>query len=142
MATRQYVFANGLEIRFHQDSIRVESMHGTRKPDQSWSYVDLNDHAHVWKGDKLPTLYEKVTGTTWVGDEHDAMEVEVTEMRCKICDETVEPKYVTDYTPVHVPGPSEYTLRIAPNMMTAEYRIPDEDVGALIAILQRMFDRG
>lgn len=137
-----YVFAHGLEIVFIQEPIIVETMTGVQKPDKSWSYVDLNDHAHVWKGDKLPTLYEKVTGKHWVGDEYDGMEVEDTEMRCKICDEVVVPKYVTDYTPVHVAGPSEYRLKIRANIMDSEYPIPEEDVGPLIKILQRIFDRG
>ncbi len=140
--TTHRVLAPGIEIRFHQETEVVSSMHGIRKPDKNWNYIDLNDHAHVWRGEELPTLYEKVTGTTWVGDEYDGQEIELTEMRCKVCDEVVVPKYTVDYSPIHVAGPPEYTLVIHPSLEhEREFRIPDEDVSALIEILGRMFAR-
>jgi hypothetical protein len=114
-------------------------MQGTRKPDKSWTHFDSNEHAHAWSGDKLPTLYEKVTGTTWVGDEIDGQEVDVTEMRCKICDETVDPGYYVDHTPVYVRGPSAYTLVIRPQLFETEWQIPNDDVGPLVDILRRVF---
>ena len=140
--THHYVFAHGLEIRFHQETEVVETMHGTRKPDISWLHFDKNHHAHAWDGDKLPTLGEVVTGKAWIGDEYDSQEIDVTEYRCLVCGEVVEPKYVVDYSPTYVQGPPAHTLMIRANIMDQEFRIPPEDVGPLIEILQRIFDRG
>ena len=142
LVTANYVFAHGLEIRFHQESLRIDNHFGVKKPDISWRYIDPNDHAHVWVGDELPTLKEVVTGKTWVGDEYDGMEVDITEYRCRVCDAVVEPKYTVSYEPNYVAGPPEYTLAIKPSIMESEYPIPQDDVGPLIDILRRIFDRG
>lgn len=141
-STNHYVFANGIEIRFHRETEVVSTMFGTKKPDKGWKHFDAAGHAHAWDGDKLPTLNEVVTGKTWVGDEYDGMEVDISEYRCKVCEEVVDPQYVTDYSPIYVSGPPEYTFAIRPNIMELEYRIPDDDVEPLIEILRRMFDRG
>lgn len=137
-----YVFAQGLEIRFHQETEVVSTMHGVQKPDASWMHFDGAGHAHAWNGEKLPTLHEVVTGKEWIGDAYDGQEIEITEYRCKVCEEVVEPKYFTDYSPIYVSGPPEYTLVVRPSIMEAEYRIPEDDVAPLIDILRRIFDRG
>lgn len=140
MSRPTYVFTHGVEINFHQESQQVSTMHGTRKPDKGWTHFDSEGHAHAWRnGDELPTLYEKVTGKEWVGDSYDGCEVEITEWRCNVCDEVVEPKYVTDYSPVYVTGPPEYTLKLRANIMDQEWRIPEDDVAPLIDILRRIF---
>lgn len=137
-----HMVAPGIEIRFHQETEVVHSMHGVRKPDKNWIVFDSHAHAHAWSGDELPTLYEKVAGTTWVGDEFDGQEVDVTEWRCKVCDEVVTPRYVTDYSPVYIEGPPQYTLVIHPSLEhEREYPIPDGDIAPLIEIFGRMFSR-
>ena len=138
----KHVLAPGIEIRFDRETEVVESMHGTRKPDPNWLHFDKNGHAHAWRGDELPTVYEKVTGTTWVGDEIDGYEDELTDLRCKICDEIVKPKYVMDYSPVIVAGPAQYTLKLSASIQDQEWPVPTEDVETLIGILHRMFSRG
>lgn len=133
------MLAPGLELRFHRETEMVSTMRGTRKPDPSWRHLDKQDHVHAWIDGKLPTLNTEVVGKTWVGDERDGEEIDLLEHRCRICNESIEPKYVTDYTPVMVAGPPEYTLVVRAGIRDQEFRIPPDDVTALIGILQRMF---
>ncbi len=135
----RHVIGSGVEIRFDRETEVVSSMHGTRKPDKGWIHFDPLGHAHAWNGDELPTLYEKVTGTVWVGDEIDRDEVETTEYRCKTCDVVVEPKYVTDYSPIVISGPPAYSIVLRARMQDEEWRIPEDDVQPLLAILRRVF---
>jgi len=131
--------APGVEIRCHQETEVFETMSPTKKPDPSWRYIDRNQHAHVWDGDKLPTLGVHVTGKTWVGDEYDGCEVEVTEHRCLVCGAVVTPGYVHSYDPIYVPGPATHTLVLHAGLWGQEYPIPPEDVEALVEILGRIF---
>lgn len=140
MAKATHCFASGIEIRFHQETTVVADMMGTSRPDQNWKHIDKNGHAHIWDGDKLPTLGEVVTGKTWVGDDYDGYEIDVTEFRCLVCGEVVNPKHTLSYEPHFVKGPSQYTLRIDPHIMGMEFPIPDDDVAPLIDILTRIFD--
>lgn len=133
--------APGIEIRFHRETEIVETMMGVPKPDKDWRHFDKKGHAHVWSGDELPTLEEVVTGKTWVGDEYDGYETDVTEFRCRECGEVVVPKTITVHEPQYIAGPPCYSLVLHPSIREIELPIPDDDVPGLIAILQRMFDR-
>jgi hypothetical protein len=136
---RQHIFAPGVEVRFHQESMVVDEMLGTRKPDKAWKHIDSQGHAHAWFDDELPTVEEVVIGKEWYGEGADAYEVDVTEYRCRVCAEVVKPKYVVTHEPSYIKGPPEYTLVLRANMYDSEWRIPEEDVGPLVDILRRVF---
>ena len=136
-----HVYAPGLEIRFEQSTEVIETMLGVRKPDPNWKHVDRSGHLHAWVDDKLPTLGEHVTGKTWVGDEYDGCEVDITEHRCLVCAAIVEPKYVVSHEPQYVRGPASYFLVVHPGWEPREFPIPEDDAHTLIDILQRMFPR-
>lgn len=133
--------APGLEIRFEQETQMVETMLGVKKPDKDWRFVDKQGHIHAWIDDQLPSLGKHVTGKTWVGDDHDGYEIDVTEYRCLVCLAVVEPKYTTSYEPQFVKGPPRYYLMIRAGIQDREMPVPDDDVPELIAILGRMFGR-
>lgn len=85
-----------------------------RVPDPAWHYVDDEGHGHFWggvKGDQLPTLNRVVTGTHWVGDEYDGVEVEDYEWRCRVCTDVIEPGMKNE-TPKPVFGPTTVTVTI------------------------------
>ena len=141
MARSSQHLAPGIEIRFEQETQLIESLVPRKKPDPNWRVVDKMGHIHAWIDGELPSLGEHTIGTTWVGDDLDGYEIELTENRCLICAEVIEPKYVTTHEPMYVPGPSRYFLKIHAGIQHQEYPIPDDDVPELIAILGRMFGR-
>lgn len=77
-----------LSIEVVQEDEEVFSFTSERVPDPNWTYVDKKGHGHFWKKEKLPTLKGVTTG---VGYYDDGTEYSITEMRCKHCDEKVEP---------------------------------------------------
>lgn len=133
------VGGGGLAIRCHREMEEVSSIHPVQKPDERWRFVDEHGHAHVWVDGELPTLEWVVTGTQWVGDDHDATEIDVGEYRCRHCSAVVEPKTTASYEAVRIPGVPSYTLVIMSGFGDSEYRIPDDDVEPLRHILERIF---
>lgn len=101
-----------ISIQFDREQIPVETFSPSMVPDEKWSYIDKQGHAHLWDGDKLPTLTWVVTGTEWIGDEYDASEIEVGEYRCRHCSEVVEPQRRADYGPRHVTGLATFAVTI------------------------------
>lgn len=143
MATTTKHLAHGIEIRFEQSVETISATIGTRKPDPDWKHVDKKGHLHAWVKGKLPTLGEHVTGKTYVGDEYDGCEVDVTEYRCLVCAEVVEPKYNVSYEPTYIQGPPSWFLVLHPHIFgPQEFRIPDEHVHALVEIFEDMFGEG
>lgn len=141
MKESRYVFADVLEIVFRQETEEITMLNGVRKPDPAWRHVDLNDHIHAWIDGKLPTLESVVVGKEWVGEGADGCEVDVTEHRCRICNDRVVPQYTVSYAPEYEKGPPSYGLRVRPSLLTGgEWRIPEEDVSKLVEIFQRIFD--
>lgn len=85
---------------------------GHHVPDPEWSHFDSNGHEHRFEasGD-LPTLEWVVTYTYWCEmcrDEH-----EEGEWRCRLCGDTVEPRYGFTGPQTHmVPGLAEAILTV------------------------------
>lgn len=101
-----------LSIDFEREYLSVETLTPTQVPDEKWRHVDLQGHGHFWQGEELPTLEWVVTGTRWVGDEYDAIEIEVGEHRCRLCAEVMEPKKRAEYSPRSVAGLVTFTITI------------------------------
>lgn len=104
--------APGIEIEMKREDVEVSTLHPTRVPDAKWEYIDGHDHAHRFIGESVPSTKWVVTGTTWVGDCYDAMEVDIGEYRCIKCDDVVEPGYTVTYgVREFVPGLLEITIK-------------------------------
>lgn len=99
-------------VAIEREDIAVGVIHQIKVPDEEWRYVDKAGHGHFWKGKKVPTCKLVVTGTTWVGDEYEAEEIEIKEWKCKLCYEIIEPGYRMQLAPTHVPGPTWVTIVI------------------------------
>lgn len=90
-----------VSIEFDREMIDVTTMLGEKQPDEKWLHVDLNEHGHFWKNGELPTLRPVVVR---VEIDEDGEEHEITEWRCRACDELIEPGYVIDHSPKHIYG--------------------------------------
>lgn len=88
VATATYPYFTIEVVHEHEEGIFFST---ETVPDPEWKFVDKKGHGHFWKKDKLPTLKKVATGKTWVGDEYDGHGETIYEMRCKLCDETIEP---------------------------------------------------
>lgn len=107
------------ELRIEVEQIDVSTASGSYKPDSSWSFVDSLGHYHAWATDNtLPTthLVEMPPEDDGEPDAHDESDdvgfsdvddycpgdsdpLPIHERRCVLCDEPVEPKWVTDVPP-------------------------------------------
>lgn len=101
-----------ISISVEREDIAVDVIHQVKVPDEKWTHIDRKGHGHFWKGKKIPTCKLVVTGTTWVGDEYEAEEIEIKEWQCKLCKAIIEPGYRMQVQPTHVPGPTWVTVTI------------------------------
>jgi hypothetical protein len=89
-----------------REMIDVSTATGGTLPDPKWEYVDVNGHWHAYTADdKLPTLGAHVRhvdcdGIHAFGDQLDeeCEGYDVTEYRCRICLDLVEPHRIPDGT--------------------------------------------
>lgn len=125
-------------LKYEREDIPVHTLSPSKIPDEEWRYIDKAGHGHFWKGKKLPTLKEVVTGTTWVGDEYESHEVELTEHRCLLCDEVIKPGMRSEYGPSHVPGIATYTVTIG----HSEFILGEEDWYDALDHLRKYLENG
>lgn len=101
-----------ISVSVEREEIPVAMMSPVQVPDEKWRYVDKQGHGHFYNEQGLPTLERVVTGTTWIGDEYEGMEVDITEYRCLQCAEVIKPRTRSEYGPSHIPGPTTITVII------------------------------
>ena len=99
------------------DLIDVTSLH---RPDVEWSYIDRQQHRHVWYVLGQPALAYKpdetysVPSLAWIDDgvryDEDGKPYYVGHNECRVCGEHIEPGYTADATTVYAPGLMWYRI--------------------------------
>lgn len=99
-----------------QDVVDVTTMTGRHTPNLAWEFVDEAGHYHSWTKDgELPTLsrHEERIPYPNMSEDIDEAEEEVrVTLVCKLCGETVEPKYDVDHSPQFIPGRSYWNATV------------------------------
>lgn len=115
-----------VQVEVERDVEEIRTLSPRREPNPTWTLIDSHGHGHFWKDGGLPTLYEKVVGSTWVGDEIDGDEVPITEFRCRSCDEKVEPGYRMNHEPTIIEHPPIFTVTFLSETPVEVYHLTGE----------------